>query len=96
MPAPNSAIAPVNSYDSVYSPNPSASWVANTGYAGGSSVAPVLSTIQRPTMPDPKDEKAMLQYQEELQAYNRLITMLTNIIQIMHDTQKAVIQHFRS
>ena len=43
---------------------------------------------------DPGD-LAMLRYQEETQRYNRMITFLTQMLTVQHDTQKAAVQNLR-
>jgi len=41
-------------------------------------------------------DQAMLRFQEEQQAYNRAIDMLTKIMQMRHETLKGIIQNFRA
>jgi hypothetical protein len=63
---------------------------------GGTDFGPLYDQLKKPSMPaDPKDDKAMMKYQEDMQAYNRMVTMLTNMIQMQHESLKAVIQNFR-
>jgi hypothetical protein len=73
-----------------------------TGYpaTGNSSSGSLLDEIgsfpKKPTMPsDPKDDRAMMKYQEEMQAYNRMITMLTNVLQMRHESNKAIVSNLR-
>jgi len=105
MPAPNSVIAPVSGgyyQESTYSNNDSY-YTGGGGYggysggygAGSGSIKSLLDMAVKPSMPSSTDEKELLKYQEDLQAYNRLITMLTNILQVEHETRKAPIQNFR-
>ena len=56
----------------------------------------LMAQLKKPSMPaDPKDDKAMMKYQEEMQAYNRMVTMITNLIQMKHDSLKATLQNLR-
>jgi len=49
---------------------------------------------------DPKNkanyDQAMLRFQEEQQAYNRAIDMLTKMMQMRHETAKGIIQNLRA
>ncbi|MCL2314528.1 MAG: hypothetical protein FWC28_04665 [Proteobacteria bacterium] len=81
---------------------------ATSGAADPNSLSSLLSGVKAPdlnatmaTMNDPKKSQqekdmAMMQYQEQMQAYNRMISMITNMMQMQHDTQKAIIQNFRA
>ena len=42
-----------------------------------------------------KDQK-MLDAQQKAQDYNRMITLLTSLLQMQHEAQKAIIQNFRA
>ena len=42
------------------------------------------------------EDQAMLDKQEAAQKYNRMITLLTSILQMQHEAQKAIIQNFRA
>jgi hypothetical protein len=37
----------------------------------------------------------MLQYQEAMQKYNRMMTMLSNLLQMQHETTKAIVRNLR-
>ena len=70
------------------------------GGGGSGSISALLDGIKKPEIPaatgdSDADERALLKYQEQIQAYNRMITMLTNLMQVLHDTRKAIIQNFR-
>jgi len=41
-------------------------------------------------------DQAMLRFQEEQQAYNRAIDMLTKMMQMRHETAKGIIQNLRA
>lgn len=41
-------------------------------------------------------DKAMLGAQQAMQDYNRMITLLTSLLQMQHEAQKAIIQNFRA
>jgi len=81
-----------------YNPNISSYSSGDSIYRGGggnSSISSMMGGMTKPTRSANMTEEESLDYQEQLQAYNRMITMLTNILQIEHDTKKAVIQNFR-
>ena len=66
------------------------------GSSGGSLLDEIGSFPKKPSMPsDPKDDRAMMKYQEEMQAYNRMITMLTNVLQMRHESNKAIVSNLR-
>jgi hypothetical protein len=40
-------------------------------------------------------DQAMANYQAAMQRYNQAVAMITNMLQVQHDTTKAIIQNFR-
>jgi hypothetical protein len=42
------------------------------------------------------EDAATLNAQAEAQAYQRMITLLTNLLQMQHEAQKSIIQNFRA
>jgi len=100
--APSNGINSTNYDSNVSTYSNGGSFSTNQSYKGGgdSNIRSMIDGLNRPTPKEPTgdaetDEKNSLKYQMEIQAYNRMMNTLTNIIQIEHDTKKAVIQNFR-
>jgi len=70
------------------------------GSSGSGYASSTLNGVSYPKMPamtgdKAKDDQAMLQYQEDLQRYNRMFEMLSKAMQADHDTKKAILQNWR-
>ncbi|MCL2626035.1 MAG: hypothetical protein FWD46_04345 [Cystobacterineae bacterium] len=75
----------------------SSSTPVNTSTGGYSGVDNLLSGLKKPTdITGNENEVDLAKKQQEWQKYNQMITMLTQLMQIQHDTRKAVIQNFRA
>jgi len=66
----------------------------------GAAAAALPRPPSLPTSNDPtsmsKYQQEMLKYQQQMQNYNRMIQMLTKQLQDAYDTQKRIIQNFRT
>ncbi|MCL2626223.1 MAG: hypothetical protein FWD46_05355 [Cystobacterineae bacterium] len=84
----------------------SGNYVGVGSHSGGGGLFSMLDSVSKPTMPTypgsnaSEDEKkaydqALIKYQEEMQTYNRILTAVSNMLQVEHDTKKAIIQNYR-
>jgi hypothetical protein len=71
----------------------SASTMPNLSGGGGGG----LTLPPKPTNPGANaSDQDMLKYQEDMQRYNRMLTMITQLQQMDHEGKKAVIQNLRA
>ena len=45
--------------------------------------------------PEGADEAAMMEYQQQMQRYSRLVDTISNLQQMEHETRKAIVQNIR-
>jgi hypothetical protein len=69
-----------------------------SGYGGRSdSISNELKLPDKPQNPGPNaNDQQLLKYQEDMQKYQRTLTMLTQMLQMQHEGKKSVVQNFRA
>ncbi|MCA9664677.1 MAG: hypothetical protein KC503_03785 [Myxococcales bacterium] len=72
--------------------DPSAPALGGSGTSGSTSTDPMKSLLDQ----HQSDELKLLKLQSEIQAHNRQITMVSNVMKARHDTAKAAISNMRS
>jgi hypothetical protein len=71
-----------------------------SAFSGGGGSDSILNELSLPAKPgnpgaNATDEQ-LLKYQEAMQRYNRMLTMITQLLQMQHEGKKSVIQNMRA
>lgn len=66
-----------------------------TGAGSGSGAVPQVPPQPKPPGPNASDQQ-LLEYQQQIEKYNRLMTMITNLMQMQHERKKSIVNNFRA